>query len=389
MAVNKRITECAEDTSPVFGDWLATVDVSDTTDSVDGTTKKAKSLNVTGRGINPQTGTTYTYLTTDFGKLVTHNNGASIAGTLPQSGATFPAKWYMFVQNYGAGVLTITPTTSTIDGATTLVLNQNEGALIVSDGTNYFTMRGKGGSGGSSVATVVASTVTGAQNNYAPTLSSHTLIPWSGASDAAFTGIAGGSAGMLVTIKNTGTKVATFAHNSGSSSAGNKLINIATSAPTPIAPGGWITYQHDGTQWQLVSHEQGAWITPTFSGGNFSGAPSMTWTVDSGDVQAYSYYLSGKTLSVYVYATTTSVSGTINPTLQVTIPGAFTPVQTTICNPISITDNGSVKNIGDYVAYVTPGSPTKIVVTKAGGTTNWTASTNLTDLSFLLSFLVN
>lgn len=148
MAVNKRITECAEDTSPLFGDWLATVDVSDTTDSVDGTTKKAKRLNVTGCGINPQTGTTYTYLTTDFGKLVTHLNVASIAAALPAAGATFPAKWFVFVQNLGAGVLTITPTTSTIDGAATLVLNQNEGTLIVSDGTNYFTMRGKGGGGG-------------------------------------------------------------------------------------------------------------------------------------------------------------------------------------------------------------------------------------------------
>jgi hypothetical protein len=100
--------------------------------------------------VNAQTGTTYTYVTGDRGKLVTHTNAASIAGTLPQAGsAGFETKWYAWVQNRGAGTLTITPTTSTIDGAATLALTTGQGALIVSDGTNYFTMRGIGGSAGS------------------------------------------------------------------------------------------------------------------------------------------------------------------------------------------------------------------------------------------------
>jgi hypothetical protein len=100
--------------------------------------------------VNAQTGTTYTYVTGDRGKLVTHTNAAAIAGTLPQAGsAGFETKWYAWVQNRGAGTLTITPTTSTIDGAATLALTTGQGALIVSDGTNYFTMRGIGGSAGS------------------------------------------------------------------------------------------------------------------------------------------------------------------------------------------------------------------------------------------------
>jgi hypothetical protein len=113
-------------------------------------TQKSELLNITGLIVNAQTGTSYTYLTGDYAKLVTHTNASAIAATLPQASATFPANWFMFVQNRGAGALTITPTTSTIDGATTLVLNQNEGALVVSDGTNYFTSRGKatGGVGG-------------------------------------------------------------------------------------------------------------------------------------------------------------------------------------------------------------------------------------------------
>lgn len=88
--------------------------------------------------VNAQTGTTYTYLTTDCGKLVTHSNAGAIAATLPQAGSTgFAAGWWMDVEDTGTGTLTITPTTSTINGAATLVLTTKTGSRIVSDGTNY------------------------------------------------------------------------------------------------------------------------------------------------------------------------------------------------------------------------------------------------------------
>lgn len=87
---------------------------------------------------NAQTGTTYTYLTGDRGKHVTHSNGSAIAGTLPQAGsAGFTNSWFAYVENISTGLLTITPTTSTINGAATLVLQNGQGALITSDGTNY------------------------------------------------------------------------------------------------------------------------------------------------------------------------------------------------------------------------------------------------------------
>jgi hypothetical protein len=139
MAINLKITELTENTTRHFNDLIAMVD--DPAGSP--LSQKMKFVNLTGLIVNAQTGTTYTYLTGDYGKLVTHTNAASIAGTLPQASATFPANWFMMVQNRGAGVLTITPTTSTIDGAASITLNQNEGTIIVSDGTNYFTLRGK------------------------------------------------------------------------------------------------------------------------------------------------------------------------------------------------------------------------------------------------------
>jgi hypothetical protein len=97
--------------------------------------------------VNAQTGTTYSLAASDRGKLVTLSNASPVAVTLPQATATggnFPAGWASFVENIGAGAATITPTTSTIDGAATLVLQQYQSVLIVSDGTNYYTVRGKG-----------------------------------------------------------------------------------------------------------------------------------------------------------------------------------------------------------------------------------------------------
>jgi hypothetical protein len=101
------------------------------------------------RGVNAQTGTTYTYVTGDCFKLVTHSNASAITGTLPDANSTtFPTGCAIKVQNKGAGTLTINRTsTSQIDGATSLSLTTNQGVELVSDGTNWNTLRGVSGSG--------------------------------------------------------------------------------------------------------------------------------------------------------------------------------------------------------------------------------------------------
>ena len=94
-------------------------------------------------GINAQVGTSYTVLTGDLGKLVTLANASAIAVTLPQAGAAFPAGWWIDIENRGAGNVTITPTTSTINGGANIVLATNNSVKIISDGTNYFALQGK------------------------------------------------------------------------------------------------------------------------------------------------------------------------------------------------------------------------------------------------------
>src|SRR3990172_657226 len=94
--------------------------------------------------VNAQTGTAYTVDQTDNGKLVTQSNAASSDYTLPVA-TTFINGWWTSIQNVGAGTLTVTPTTSTIDGVSSLVLLAGQGCRIVSDGANYYTQRGSAG----------------------------------------------------------------------------------------------------------------------------------------------------------------------------------------------------------------------------------------------------
>lgn len=91
-------------------------------------------------GFTTQTGTSYTVLRTDIGKIIHIANGAGITLTVPvATTAGFEAgKCFVIVAN-GAGTVTITPTTSTINGAATLAVAGGAlGAKVCSDGTNYF-----------------------------------------------------------------------------------------------------------------------------------------------------------------------------------------------------------------------------------------------------------
>jgi hypothetical protein len=94
---------------------------------------------VIGPIINAQTGTTYTVLSTDAAKLVTFNNVGAVAVTLPQATTAGFGAGFSFIVSVlpAAGNLTITPTTSTINGAATLLMGQNTSCTIISDGTNY------------------------------------------------------------------------------------------------------------------------------------------------------------------------------------------------------------------------------------------------------------
>lgn len=85
------------------------------------------------------TATTYTVLDSDRRYLLTFSNASPIAVTLPQAdGTVFGDGWFTDVENVGSGLVTITPTVSTINGAAFITLPQNQSCRIISDGTNYW-----------------------------------------------------------------------------------------------------------------------------------------------------------------------------------------------------------------------------------------------------------
>jgi hypothetical protein len=92
--------------------------------------------------INSQTGTTYAIAAGDRGKLVTLNNAASVALTVPAASGSFAAGFFCEITNLGAGVVTLTPT-GTIDGAASLTLTQFQSIALTSVGGNWICLRGK------------------------------------------------------------------------------------------------------------------------------------------------------------------------------------------------------------------------------------------------------
>ena len=99
--------------------------------------------------VRATTTTTEALANSDQNKLVTFSNAAAVACTIAQagSGGNFAAGWAVSLKNLGAGTVTCTPTTSTVDGAANFTLTTGQGVDLYSDGTNYFTQPGKGGSG--------------------------------------------------------------------------------------------------------------------------------------------------------------------------------------------------------------------------------------------------
>jgi len=233
--------------------------------------------------------------------------------------------------------------------------------------------------------TVVTSTSTGAQNNWAPGVTGNTLIEWNGATTLAATGLSGGTAGVVVIIKNvTAAQVATFAHDSGSSDADKQLQNLITSSPTPIAPNGHITYQHDGTDWKLVGHEQGQWIARAHNGTDFT-ASAGTWTVDAGDLTFFRYKVSGRQIFMHLEVIASDVSNA-GTTLRVLIPGGFTTaIASTGTHYTRVTDAGGTAVVGTTQVGVAATNLVTLFATVGGGGFSATSSDN-TSVQFIITF---
>lgn len=101
--------------------------------------------------VNPQSGATYTIAASDRGCLIINTNSSSPVYTLPQAGTGSSTSkldgFFDFeIWNNGSTTLTLTPATSTINGAASLPVPANARATVRSNNSNYFAFVGLGAS---------------------------------------------------------------------------------------------------------------------------------------------------------------------------------------------------------------------------------------------------
>ena len=89
---------------------------------------------------NAQTGVTYSFVLTDFTKLVTLSNASAVAVTLPlEATVAWPTGTQLRLLNQGAGTVTVAGAVGVTINGTPLTLTQYKGANLIKTGTNTWT----------------------------------------------------------------------------------------------------------------------------------------------------------------------------------------------------------------------------------------------------------
>jgi len=160
-------------------------------------------------------------------------------------------------------------------------------------------------------------------------------------------------------------------------------VNGISGALSLSAGLGRVILEYDATtqRWRVISHEQGAWISPPFDSDDFTGSDSMTWTVDSGDVEGFSYCIRGNTMTVSFLLTSTSVGGTRNAELLLAIPNGNVAASV-IASSISAIQAGV--SLAGAFARVAP-SATNISLFSPANVA-WLAATNSTSIRGQIAF---
>jgi hypothetical protein len=248
----------------------------------------------TNLSINAQTGTTYTVVDGDLGKLVTLSNASTVSVTLPQagSGGNFASGWYAYFRNLGAGEVNITPTTSTISSASVMRLPKNASVLIISNGTNYYSsVYAEAGTGADSASIASRGNITISADNAAALASGNTASSL----------ISGVGSAIIATSGNNGTSISgaasaviastggDFISGEGSAAIGGGNNTISAAAAVTLGGGGMTSSGRYSVSMGLSGGaiNAGSWV---INGGNYSSGSrspqSHTQVQGMGDLQS-------------------------------------------------------------------------------------------------------
>jgi len=93
---------------------------------------------VPGNLSNTQAGATYAVVAADRNKWLIGSRSSAMAWSIAAAGSVgFTNGYVTNIYNSGSGAITLTPATSTVNGAATLVIPSTTGARLESDGANY------------------------------------------------------------------------------------------------------------------------------------------------------------------------------------------------------------------------------------------------------------
>lgn len=285
--------------------------------------------------INAQVGTTYTVLAGDCGQLVSFTNASPVAVTLPQATGSFTTGWYSAFINLGAGTVTITPTTSTIDGAASITLLQFQSIDVISNGTNYITARGRPTN--VDAAQITAGTVAAARGGFGTDVSASSGVPLFATGTPTFTSTTGTgnfaratSPTFVTPVLGTPTSV-TLTNATGLPIAGITGLgtNVGTALGTTLsAAGGLSTTVASGTSalgtGAITSATCATVVTTTATN---TATTDVIWWGFNGDPTAVTGYVPATAgmLTIVAYPSANNVNFKVcNNTSSSVTPGAIT-----------------------------------------------------------------
>lgn len=330
-------------------------------------------------GLNTQTGTSYTMNATDNCKLVTFRNASAIAVTLPQATtAGFTNGASFTVSNLGAGTVTITPTTSTINGGSTLVLTTGQGATIQSDGTNFGAFVSAAPTGSGTVTSIVfSSPLTGGTITTSGTVGCATCVT----SAAALTSnqlVIGGGSQASSTLGSLGTTVTVLHGNAGGAPAFSAVIlTTDVSGLLPLANGGLNA--------SLTASNGGIFYSTASAGAVLAGTSTARQMLQSGasTTPAWSTttWPATSTINRILYSSATSVIGEISTANGGMLNASSSGVPSMTVTPVIGVAGTSTGTLG--LSGITSGVVT-FQPAAAAGTWSWTVPTSGgTNLYFL------
>ncbi len=333
-------------------------------------------------GVNTQTGTTYAMLTSDENKITTFNNGSAVAVSLSQATTTgFTAGAVFHIYNIGAGAVTVTPTTSTINGSSTAVLNQGQGAIIVSDGTDYSAWISAAPSGSGTVTSVATTgPIGGGTITSTGTITCTTCVT----SAAALTSnqlVIGGGLQASAALGSLGTTTTVLhGNNAGAPSFAAITLTTDVTGLLPLANGGLAA--------NITASNGGIFYSTGAAGSLLAGTATARQMLQSGasTTPAWSTttWPATTTINRILYSSSTSVIGEITTANGGILNAGATGIPTMTVTPVLGVAGTSAGTIGlsgitSGVVTIQPASAAgtwSLTLPTTGGTNGYFLQTN-------------